>query len=135
MKRAIVALAAASSLAAATPALAAKPSPLGPPPPSGASLPDGECILSHDIRNHAIVDKNTILFDVFAKGIYRVTTKPACFMNTVSSDPIAFYNVGKTKICKAKDLGLMARGGHCGGDSIVKLTPHEVAALPRGLRP
>ena len=81
MRIAIIALAAAvtagGSLAIA--ANAPAPSPLGPPPPSGTALPAGECILVRDIRNHSVVDKNTLLLDVFAKGLYRVNTQPACF--------------------------------------------------------
>ena len=134
MRFATIALA-AGAVAVGTAAIAAKLSPLGPAPPSGTGLAAGDCILSHDIRNHSIVDKNTMLMEVFGKGIYRVTTHPACFMNTISSDPIGFHNVGKSKICKAKDLGLVARGGFCNADSIVKLSPEEVATLPRKLKP
>ena len=134
MRIAIITLAAAATVAAAA-ALAATPSPLGPPPPAGTALPPGECILVRDIRNHSVVDKNTLLLEVFAKGLYRVNTQPACFLSAVSADPITFRNVGKAKICKATDLGLVARGGYCYADSIVRLTPAEVAALPRRLRP
>lgn len=134
MKRLCVGLAAAVAGFGAM-GFAPEPSPLGPPPPSGAALPDGECILSHDIRNHSIVDQRTMLIEVFAKGVYRVTTRPACFRNTISADPITFHNVGKGRICKATDLGLIARGGVCAPDSIVKLSAAELAGLPRKLKP
>ena len=134
MRIAIIALATAVTVAGSF-AVAANPTPLGPPPPSGTALPPGECILVRDIRNHSVVDKNTLLLDVFAKGLYRVNTQPACFASAVSADPITFRNIGKAKICKATDLGLIARGGYCYADSIVRLTPEEVAALPKRLRP
>ena len=135
MRIAIIALAAAGSVAVAASAAGPAPSPLGPPPPAGTALAPGDCILVRDIRNHSVVDKNTLLLEVFAKGLYRVNTQPACFLSAVSADPITFRNVGKAKICKATDLGLVARGGYCYADSIVRLTPAEVAALPRRLRP
>lgn len=101
----------------------------------GASLPAGECILLQDVRNHSVVDQNTMLLDVYRKGVYRVTTAQACFRSAVSADPISFHTLGREKICKAEHLGLHARSGWCGAQSIVKLTPAEVAALPRKLKP
>ena len=124
MKLLIAAFAAAATFGTA--ATAAAP---------GQSLPAGDCILMQDVRNHTVVDQNTMLLDVFRKGVYRVTTAQACFRSAVSADPIRFDTRGREKICKAEQLGLSARSGWCGAQSIVKLTPEEVAALPRKLKP
>ena len=126
MKLLIAALAAAATFGTA--ALAAPPAP-------GAQLSGDDCILMRDIRNHTVVDQNTMLINVFAKGTYKVSTAQACFRSANSSDRISFTTVGREKICKAEHLGLSARSGWCGANAIVKLTPDEVAALPKGLKP
>jgi len=137
MRIAAIALAvgatAAATLALATP----RPSPLGPAPASGAGLADDQCLLTTDIRNHAVVDKNTLLLDAGgrSKGVYRFTMRNGCLNSAVSSDPLGINQAGRAKVCKPKDLGLIGRGGVCAIDSIVKLTPEEVASLPRKLKP
>lgn len=126
-------LAAVASLALA----ASTPSPLGPPPPSGTGLPEGQCLLAHEAGNHSVADKQTLLIDGFgrSKGVYRVTMKNGCLRSAISSDPIAVRQVGGGRICDPKSIELHARSGLCAIDSIVKLTPEEVSALPRRLRP
>lgn len=116
----------AASAALATAASAAAPAP---------DLTGADCILMRDVRNHTVVDQNTMLLNVYGKGVYKVTTAQACFRSAISSDPISFQTVGREKICKAAHLGLQARSGWCGAQSIVKLTAEEVAALPRKLKP
>ena len=123
MKLLIAALAAAASFGTA--AMADAP----------AALSGDDCVLIKDIRNHTVVDQNTMLMEVFGKGVYRVTTAQACFRSAVSADPIAFNTRGREKICKASQLGLQARSGYCGAQSLVKLTPQEVEALPKKLKP
>ncbi|MBL8772357.1 MAG: hypothetical protein JNK30_13330 [Phenylobacterium sp.] len=118
-------------------AVAAAPSPLPPPPPSGASLPKGQCVLTHELGNHVVVDQDTLLLDGFgrSKGVYRVTMKNGCLRSAVSSDPLAIRQVGGGRLCAPRDVEIRARSGFCAIDSIVKLSPDEVAALPRRLRP
>jgi hypothetical protein len=137
MKLVTIALAAgAAAIGTFAVAAASLPS-LGPPPAPGTGLPSGQCILSHDIRNHSVVDKNTLLLDVGGprKGLYRFTMHNACLTSAVSADPIDIRQVGRGTVCEAKDLSMSARSGICAIDSIVRLTPEEVAALPRKLRP
>jgi hypothetical protein len=139
MRLVIIALAAS---AAATPgaAFAAKPSPLSPPPASGTGLPSGQCIRSSEIRNHTVGDRSTLLIDVQGKGAYRVTMKGACLAGATSSDPIITRSPpGSTIICKPIDMDVaISKGGFatpCIVDSIVKMGPEEVAALPKRLKP
>jgi hypothetical protein len=137
---AIIALA-ASAAAVSTAAIAAKPSPLTtPPPPPGTGLPTGECFRSHDIRNHTIADRNTLLIDVNRKATYRVTMNGSCLAGAISTDPIITRNPpGASIICKPIDMDIaIGRDGfasRCIVDSIVKMTPEEVATLPRKLKP
>jgi len=145
MKLAIVALAASlgalSAAATAPPALAAKPPALTtPPPPSGTGLPTGQCFRSSDIRNHTIADKNTLLIDVRGKETYRITMKGGCLAGAISSDPIITRQPpGSSIICKPIDMDVaISKGGfpsQCIVDSIVKMSPEEVAALPRKMKP
>ncbi len=139
MKLAVVALA-LSAATLATAASAAKPSPLTPPPPSGTGLPSGQCIRSSDIRNHTIADRNTLLVSVRGKDTYRITMSGACLAGAMSSDPIITRSPpGSPIICKPIDLDIaISHSGfpsQCIVDSIVKMSPEEVAALPRKLKP
>lgn len=141
MRFAIIALAVAGSAALATAAVAAKPSPLTTPkPPAGTGLPSGQCFRSADIRNHTIADKETLLLSVNGKETYRVTMSGACLAGAMSSDPIVTRNPpGSPIICKPIDMDIsIANNGftsHCIVESIVKMSPEEVAALPKKLKP
>lgn len=134
-----VTLALAAGVAAVgTFAIASATSPLGPPPPSGASLPEGQCLILHDVGNHSVVDMNTLLVEARGKnrGVYRFTMTNGCLKSAISSDPVGMAQVshGGT-VCKARDVTLTARSGLCAVDSIAKLSPNEVAKLPRGMKP
>ncbi|HEY0650736.1 hypothetical protein [Phenylobacterium sp.] len=138
MRLATIALALGVSAAGA--AIAAKPSPLGPPPPSGAGLPAGQCFRSQEIRNHTIGDPSTLLINVRGKESYRVTMRGACLAGATASDPIITRSPpGSTIICKPIDMDVsISKGGFatpCIVDSIVRLSPDEIAALPRKLKP
>jgi len=124
--------------AAATAVLAAQTAPPPPPPPTGASLPSGQCILSRDIQSHVVADSHTLLIAV--KGdVYRITVGNNCLATAINNDPIVLQHAGSTFICKPVDLDVtVSRGGapsHCITDSLAKLTPEEVAALPKQFRP
>lgn len=122
----------------ATLAFAATPSPLGPPPASGAGLPEGQCMILRDVGNHSVVDKNTLLVEAVGKnrGLYRFTMTNGCLASAISSDPIGMSQVSRGGvICKPRDVTLHARSGLCAVDSIARLAPEEVAALPRKLKP
>lgn len=133
MHRPIAALAAA----AAALATAAVASPLPPAPPSGSALQKGECLLTHEMGRHSVVDEKTLLVSGFgrSKGTYRLTMRSGCLRGAVSSDPISVRQTGKSAICKPQDVDLMVRGGVCIVESIDKLSPDQLAALPRRLKP
>ena len=139
MKLAILALAVATATLS-TAAIAAKVSPLGEAPPRGTGLATGQCFRSHEIRNHTIGDRNTLLIDGGNKSTYRVTVGGGCLAGATASDPIITRNPpGSDIICKPidMDIGIDKSGfeSRCIVDSIVKLTPEEVASLPKKLRP
>lgn len=145
MRLAMIALAvtaaAVSTVAVAPLALAAKTSPLATPaPPSGAGLAPGDCIRSTEIRNHTIADRQTLLIDVRGRDTYRVTMVGSCLAGALPSDPIITRSPpGSMIICKPIDMDIaIGRDGfasRCIVDSIAKMSPEEVAALPKKLKP
>lgn len=142
MRLAIITLAAVATTGLlATAALAAKePSNLGPAPAAGTGLPSGQCIRSHDIRNHTFADDKTMLIDVRGRDTYRVTMRGACLAGAMASDPIVTRSPpGSQLICKPIDMDVaVSKGGFaspCIVESIVKLSATEVAALPKKLKP
>ena len=116
---------------------------LGPPPADGAGLPSGQCFRSADIRNHTVVDRDTMLLRVNNRDVYRVMVSTGCLAGAMSSDPIITRQPpGAPIICKPidMDLGVARTGGggfeaRCIVRSIDKLTPEQVAALPPKLKP
>lgn len=140
MRLFVIALAAGAAAIGGA-AIAAKPvAQLGPAPAPGTGLPTGQCFRSMDIRNHTIADRNTLLIDVNNRDTYRITMRGACLAGAISSDPIVTRSPpGSTIICKPIDMDLsISKDGFrtpCLIDSIVKLGPEEVAALPKKLKP
>jgi hypothetical protein len=137
----IVGLAAFAVSGCAEPYYAEAPAVIGVPVAAvaPAAIPGG-CFRSHDIRNHTVADNHTLYLDVPPRGVYRVTTNGACLAGAVSSDPLVMRSPpGQTYVCRPMDLDIaVSKGGFtspCIVDSITQLTPEEVAALPRKLRP
>ena len=141
MRLAIIALAASAAALSAAAVVAKETSPLTTPaPPRGTGLPSGQCFRAHDIRNHIIADNNTLLINVAGKDTYRVTMNGACLAGAMPSDPIITREPpGSSIICKPIDMDIaISKGGfgqQCLIDSIVKMSPEEVAALPKKLKP
>jgi hypothetical protein len=109
---------------------------------SGNSAHADTCFRTQDMRNHTKVDNDTIYVGVSIRDVYRVRAK-SCFVGMTSSDPLVIATTASTGlVCKPLDLDLgVRRGGpgaitsRCIVDSIAKLTPAEVAAIPKKLRP
>lgn len=144
MKLAIISLAAATAAlsvaALSTTALAAKVSPLGDPPESGTGLTGAQCFRKHDMRNHTVVDNKTMLVDVRGQGVYRLTMRGACLSGATNSDPIITRNrTGSDIACRPIDFDIAGTqhgfASHCIVDSVVKLTPEQLAAVPPKLKP
>lgn len=133
--------AAAAGLAACTDYPPAPPpgSPL-PPPPPGASLARGDCFRAMDIRNHTIGDDRTLYINVAGRDVYRVGMSGACLAGAMPGDPIITRRPpGNEIICRPIDMDIaISKSGFnspCIVDSIVRLTPAGIEALPPKLRP
>jgi hypothetical protein len=119
----------------------------GPPPeplapmPAGMAMAPGECFRTNDIRAHTVGDDSTLFIDVQGRGVFRIGMRGACLAGAVSSDPLVMEQPpGRSLICRPMDLDIrISKGGSpaipCIIDTISRLTPTEVAALPPRLRP
>ena len=122
----------AVTLAAATPAPAA-------PNVAGAAP---QCFMAQQITGHTIGDERTLYLSVGGKSVYRVEMSNNCFGGAGRTDPITISPRGAaSSVCGAQDLdvGATLNGGgltsRCIVDKMVKLTPAEAAALPKGMKP
>jgi len=137
-----------ASLAAATAALSAGAAALPPPgadhgPAYAAEKvsnpPARACFYRRDIRNHTVGDAHTLYLDVGGRDVWRVSMSNGCLAAAASSDPIILRNqTGDPSVCRPIDLDIsISTGGvsRCIVSSIARLTPAEVAALPKKMRP
>lgn len=113
---------------------------LPPPPPHGAGLAGADCFRSQDIRNHTVANSQTLLIRLNRGEVYRVSMGGACLAGANSSDPLIMRQPpGSSIVCRPLDLDVgIAKSGfesRCIVDSIVRLDPATVEALPRRLRP
>jgi hypothetical protein len=111
-----------------------------PPYASDAVATGRQCFRTQDIRNHTIDGDRTLYLDVRGREVYRVDTTGSCLAAATSSDPLVIRQPpGSPIVCGPIDLDIsIARNGfesRCIVNSIVRLTPEQVAALPPKLRP
>ncbi len=101
----------------------------------------GKCFYMRDVRNHTIADDHTLYLNVAGRSVYRVEMSNNCLGGSSPSDAIVLKERGSSNICSAIDLDVSAtlNGGglpsRCIIDTLTKLTPAEVAALPKKLQP
>ena len=133
MKRPLAILAAAGLALAAGSAAAA-------PPHAKGHRPAESCFRSSDIRNHTIADGRTLYLSTSHREVFRVGMSGSCLSGTMPGDPLVIQSTpGSMMICRPVDfdVGISRHGmtSPCIVDSITKLTPAQVSALPRKLRP
>ncbi|MDB5425311.1 MAG: hypothetical protein JWQ29_2727 [Phenylobacterium sp.] len=112
----------------------------GPPGVDAAAKASAsQCFYRRDIRNHTVADAHTLYIDVAGRDVFRIQMANACLTAANSSDPLILTDrTGSMSVCKPIDLDLAIKSGgvsHCIVSGISKLTPAEVAALPKKLRP
>lgn len=108
--------------------------------PSALAATPAGCFRMSQMRNHTVGDARTLYVAVRGKEVYRFTMVGGCLAAKSSSDPIITQTAsGTDQICRPIDLNLKVGGAggvsHCIIDRIERLTPDEVAALPRKVRP
>ena len=98
--------------------------------------PGGKCINTRDLRNHTVGDDHTLYFNLSGREVYRVTSSNACLAGVTSTDPIVLRDRASTgRICDRMDWDIASQGGRCIVSDVSRLTPDEVKALPRGVKP
>ncbi len=131
---ALMALAVALALSAS-----AQPAPPTTPPPKHANA----CFWRRDISNFAAVDQKTVYLRVGVSEVFKLDLFSDCldldFVHRIGLKSIGGF---ESNLCEGpnpgvdvvvRDVGL----GHmrCPVTNITKLTPADVAALPKGARP
>jgi len=131
-------LATAAFLAAALTVSASAQPPPGAPPPS---KPAPACFWPSSINNFAAVDEENLYLRVGIRDVYRAKL----FANCLDLDwvhHLALVSHGSSVLCEGsnldtdvvvRDVGIGRQ--RCPVTDLRKLTPDEVAALPKGARP
>ena len=122
-------------LTCATAAAAAAVLLAGLPANAQPALPD-QCVLTRLIQGHTVAnDGHTLYLGANGTDVYQVTTGGPCLAHATASDTLILRDRGMGKICHPLDLDLTVRGTRCVVDKFVKLSPAEIAALPKRLQP
>ncbi len=107
----------------------------------GLAADNGACFRMSQMQGHTVADASTLYVGLSGRrDVYRITMSGACLASKTSSDPLITRNSGGSDlICKPIDLDLAVGGAggvsHCIVSDIQKLSPPELAALPKKLRP
>ena len=126
MKTALVLIAATAALSLVVPAAA------DPTPPDAAAKPAPECFFVRDVRNETIGGNHVIYFNVRGRETWRVDVSGPCLAAAGPSDRVNVESRGPGgQVCSKLDVDVRVLGGRCTVENVSKLTPQEVAALPR----
>ena len=97
------------------------------------------CFRLSDLGGHRIAGPDTLYYSVRRKEVYKFTFSGSCLAGVTASDPLILEPLGaSSRICRPLDLNLSVGGTiprRCTIKSIERLTPEQVAALPKKLKP
>lgn len=110
---------------------------------AGAAAPASSaetCFRMSQVTGHTVADDHTLYLGTGRDQIWRLTLSGNCLAAKSSSDPLVTETRGGSdRVCKPLDLDLKIAGpggvSACIISKIEPLTPAEVAAVPRKLRP
>lgn len=105
-----------------------------------AAAQSGSCFRLSDMGNHKAADSQTLYVAVGRKDVWRFDMNGACLSGVGFGDPLVVTPTGGAGlICKPLDLDIkvshMGMLSPCMLKSMTKLTPAEVEALPKKLKP
>lgn len=100
----------------------------------------GGCFRINQIQGHRIADRQTLYIDVAGRDVYRLEVSGACLASASRQETLITETRTGGLICRPIDLDLkveVVRGfpQACIVNSMTRLTPAELAALPPELRP
>ena len=121
-------LAAAALSAGASQAMAADPA------------PGRQCFRVSQMDGHTVADPKTLYVGVRRNDVFRIDMNSSCLAGANMGDPLVIETVGGGDlVCRPIDLSLKVAGSiglsPCIVKSITRLTPPQIAALPRKLKP
>lgn len=100
-----------------------------------------ECFRFGDVRNWVAPDPRTLYFRVYTNRYYRVDLAHECSPLRWPDAHLIVHDFGSGLICAPVDLNLRAAEGPgdiaepCFVKTIIRLSPDEVAALPKRAKP
>jgi hypothetical protein len=108
--------------------------------PARSSAPPRSCFWSREVTGFSAPDDHTVYLRVGVRDVYRLDLMGAC-LNVDWTQGVALKTrAGADYICDGLDLELIVPDRpmgpqHCAVSNLRKLTPAEVAALPKKARP
>lgn len=104
------------------------------------AAPSENCFRVSDLRGQRIGNDRTVYFATRNKQVFRLDMASACLGGAAFSDPLILERSGGTdRVCKPIDLNVRVQNpigsSSCLIQSITRMTPAEVEALPKRLRP
>lgn len=120
---------AAGVVQAQTPQMAAKK-------PPGARV---DCFFNRQVRNYTTANDDKTVYIRAGSNSYRLETFGRC-LDLSNALQIGFDSHPSSSICSAQDVTLIVQSNgmgpqRCAVRTLEKLTPEQVAALPKGDRP
>jgi hypothetical protein len=97
---------------------------------------DQACFSMRNLRGHTNDGVHTLYLDVGGRSVYRLETRGGCLSTGSPSAPVVLRShTPSGQVCGALDIDLTVHGARCMVDAVTKLTPEELAAVPRRLQP
>lgn len=105
---------------------------------TAAAKPQRQCFFTRNVSNFSAVDDQTVNVRVGVKDVYRLDMLGHC-PDIDWTQQIALISRGGSSICTGMDATIVVKSPigpqRCAVKTIRKLTPEEVAALPRKAKP
>ena len=98
-----------------------------------------DCFFTREVRNYTTADDDKTLYVRAGKDTYRMETFGRC-LDLSSALNVGLDSHPSSSICSALDVTIVVPSSsmgpqRCAVRTLVKLTPEDVAALPKGDRP
>jgi hypothetical protein len=107
-------------------------------PPSAVAKPQQSCFRADNVSGFRAVDDKTVYLSVGVRQVYRIDLMGSC-PDVDWSEQIGIVSRGSSWICTGLDAEIVAPSAigprRCPVQTLRKLTPEEVAALPPKAKP